>query len=261
MGMSITQGACSVGWCLSSSMSLLLITISALAQEPPLSAETLRELQAGWERTIRETTTLIEQNPRDVMAYSRRGDAYFFSGRFQEAIADYDRMVELDPSLDVSHWRRGIAYFYAGRYAEAAAQFERYHTFDNVDRENGIWRYLSQVKAHGKEQARAGLLKYAKDDREPFPALYELFAGRRAAEQILREIDQASLTPPEREKRRFYAELYIGLHELIEGHTASAQGHLAQAVKNTWGPRGGYGPNYMWHVGRIQEALLRENLP
>lgn len=261
MGLRNTLGVFCVGWFLSSSSSMFLVTTGALAQEPPLSAETLRELQAGWERTIRETTTLIEQNPRDVMSYSRRGDAYFFSGRFQQAIADYDRMVELDPSLDMSHWRRGIAYFYAGRYAEAAAQFERYHTFDNVDRENGIWRYLSQVKAHGKEQARAGLLKYAKDDREPLPALYELFAGRREAEQILRDIEQAPLTPSEREKRRFYAELYIGLHELIEGRTESAQRHLAQAVKNTWGPRGGYGPNYMWHVGRIQEALLRENLP
>lgn len=261
MGLSNTRGAFRVGWFLSLSLSIFLATVGAVAQELPLSAETLHELRAGWERTIHETTRLIEQNPRDVMAYSRRGDAYFFSGRFEEALADYDRMVELEPSLDMSHWRRGIAYFYAGRYAEAAAQFERYHTFDNVDRENGIWRYLSQVKAHGKEQARAGLLKYAKDDREPFPALYELFAGRRSAEQILREIEQASLTPSEREKRRFYAELYIGLHELIEGRNASAQRHLAQAVKNTWGPRGGYGPNYMWHVGRIQEALLRDNLP
>jgi lipoprotein NlpI len=243
---------CVAGWW------FLSLAAAAGADEPPLPAARGRELQAAWERTIREASAVLEQNPRDLTAYSRRGDAYFFSGQFAAAIADYDRMVELDPSLDAAHWRRGIACFYAGRYADAAAQFERYHTFDNVDRENGIWRYLSQVKAQGKEQARAGLLKYAKDDREPFPAVYEMFAGRMSAEQILEQIARADISPAEREKRRFYADLYIGLYEWVEERPESAQRHLARAVRNSWGPQGGYGPHYMWHVARLHEASLRE---
>ena len=66
-------------------------------------------------------------------------------------MADYNRIVELSPQRDASHWQRGIAYFYAKDYKSAAGQFERYHSFDNVDRENGIWRYLSQHKAYGKD--------------------------------------------------------------------------------------------------------------
>jgi lipoprotein NlpI len=230
----------------------------AIAAEPPLSAERLAELQTSWDKTIREMTIVIEKIPRDLNAFSRRGDAYFFAGKFKAAVADYDKMVELDPDQDTSHWRRGIAYFYAGRYADAAGQFERYHSFDQVDRENGIWRYLSQVKAHGRDKARAGLLKYAKDDREPFPAVYELFAGKTTPEKILEAIEQAKISKDEREKRLFYAELYIGLNEFIEDRPASAQKHLERAVKNSWGPTAGYGPNYMWHVGRLQEAALRE---
>jgi len=236
----------------------IVAAASVCAAEPPLSAEKLAALQSGWDQSIRDATGAIEKNPRDLNAFSRRGDAYFFAGKFKEAVADYDQMVELDPSLDASHWRRGIAYFYAGRYADAAAQFERYHSFDQVDRENGIWRYLSQVKAHGREKAREGLLKYAKDDREPFPSVYELFAGRTTPEKILQQIDAAKISDTEREKRLFYAELYIGLNEFIEHRPQSAQQHLERAVKNTWGPTGGYGPNYMWHVGRLQEVALRE---
>ena len=239
-------------------LSIIASVCFAVADEPPLSAERLAELQASWDKTIREMTISIEKSPRDLNAFSRRGDAYFFAGKFKEAVADYDKMVELDPNQDASHWRRGIAYFYAGRYADAAGQFERYHSFDNVDRENGIWRYLSQVKAHGRDKAREGLLKYAKDDREPFPAVYELFAGKLSPEQILKQIADAKVSDEEREKRLFYAELYIGLNEFIEDRPESAQKHLERAVKNTWGPMAGYGPNYMWHVGRLQEAALRE---
>lgn len=236
---------------------LCLSCAFGLAAEPPLSAERLAKLEASWQQTIKEATAALEADPRAINAFSRRGDAYFFSGKFPAAVEDYTAMVKLDAQIDSSHWRRGIAYFYAGRYEEAAAQFERYHSFDDVDRENGIWRYLSQVKAVGRAKAREGLLKYAKDDREPFPAVYELFAGRITGEEILAGIRAAQISDVEREKRLFYAELYIGLNDAVENRPEAAQKHLAAAVKNTWAPIAGYGPHYMWEVARLHEGLLR----
>ncbi len=185
---------------------------------------------------------------------------HFFRGEFREAVRDYEKMVGLDPSLETSHWRRGIAYFYAGRYKDAAHQFEIYHTFDDVDRENGIWRYLSQAKAHGLETARKGLLKYKKDDREPFPDVYRMFAGKVDGDAIIEKILMAKISADDREKRFFYAHLYIGLGEFIEGREKSAREHLRLAVANSWGPRGGFGPKYMWHVGRVHYELLRAKL-
>lgn len=211
--------------------------------------------------TIAELTNAIEASPKSVPLYSKRGDAYFFSGRFTDAVADYDRMVELDPDLETSHWRRGIALFYAGQYERGAKQFEVYHSFDNVDRENGIWRYLCQHKAYGRAKAREGLLKYAKDDREPFPAVYRLFSGDLTADEVLKGIHDARIDDAEREKRLFYAELYVGLNEFVEGRIDSAKKHLEAAAKNRWGQSVGGGPGYMGHVARVHLQELSRKAP
>src|SRR6185295_5125654 len=161
-----------------------------------------------------------------------------------------------DPKIESSHWRRGIAYFYAGQHEKAARQFEAYNSFDNVDRENGIWRYFSQRRAFGKEKAREGLLKYEKDDREPFPDVYQLFEGKRTPEQILAKIKAAEIGDEARESRYFYAHLYIGLNHAVENKPDEAVKHLRKAVANTWAPGAGFGPDYMWHVGRVHYDLL-----
>ena len=225
--------------------------------ESPLPESQRAELLKSFNKSFDEASAMIQEKPTSLNGYSKRGDANFFLGRFPEAVADYEKMVELDEMQKASHWRRGIALFYAGRYEEAASQFESYHSFDQVDRENGIWRYLSQHRAYGQAKAREGLLKYQKDDREPFPAVYKLFAGEISREQILNDIARADVAKAEREMRLFYAYLYIGLHCAVEGQDDLAQKHLALATRNTWGPVAGYGPTYMWHVGRLHEELLR----
>lgn len=243
-----------------SSLSALAPRVTAGESDHPLPNEVRRSMKQRFEQEVELLSKQIDDDPQNVGLLSRRGDALFFLGEFSQAVRDYDRMVELDPTRDASHWRRGIAYFYAGEYEKAAAQFSRYDSFDNVDRENGIWRYLSQYRAGGKEKARAELLKYEKDDRQPFGEVYRLFAGDLTAEQILKRIEEKQVDTSEREKQRFYAELYIGLNELVEGREDSARLHLRRAVSNTWAPRSGYGPEYMWQVARIQfELLLKKN--
>jgi lipoprotein NlpI len=214
------------------------------------------KLNARLDADIASLTAEIEKSPKSVDLHSRRGDAFFFRGKFAEAVADYEKMAALKPDLETSHWRKGIAYFYAKRYDDAARQFENYHSFDNVDRENGIWRYLSQVKALGREKAREGLLKYEKDDREPFPDVYRLFAGELSAGELLGRIDQTKVAADEKRKRLFYAELYVGLNEFVERRLESAEKHLDQAVKNDWGAKAGGGPGWMWHVARVHHDLL-----
>jgi lipoprotein NlpI len=235
---------------------IALLLVLALADDPPLSAEKRDALTRELDEAIKNHTKAIKESPQSVYAYSQRGDAYFKRGRFAEAADDFEKMVELDPSMDAGHWRRGIACFYAGRYERAARQFEIYHTQDDVDRENGIWRYFSQYKAFGKEKAQAGLLKYAKDDREPFPAVYQLFEGKLTAEQVLAKIQEAKLGDEDREQRFFYAHLYIGLNHAVEGRAKEAEASLRKAVANKWAPGAGFGPDWMWHVGRVHYDQL-----
>jgi len=219
------------------------------------------KMNTRFDEDIARLTAQIEKAPKSVDLYSQRGDAFFFRGKFAEAVADYEKMVELKPDLDTSHWRKGIAYFYAKRYKDAAKQFEIYHSFDNVDRENGIWRYLSQSKALGRDKAREGLLKYEKDDREPFPDVYRLFAGEITGDELLKKINEAKISDQQRQQRLFYAELYVGLDEFVEGRLDSAEKHLAAAAKNEWGSKAGGGPGYMWHVARVHNDLLVDELP
>src|SRR3712207_7016404 len=68
--------------------------------------------------------------PYTTLFRSRRGDALFFLGRFDEAIRDYDRMIALAPELGPTHWQRGLALYFAGRYDDSAKQFERYYEGD-----------------------------------------------------------------------------------------------------------------------------------
>lgn len=237
---------------------LCLLIAASAAGDPPLTVEERAKLKRSFDDAVARSTKAIEADPKDVEARSRRGDALFFQGNFKEAVADFDAMVALDAALAPGHWRRGIACFYAGRYEEAARQFEKYHTHDDVDRENGIWRFLSQAKAHGLEKAREGLLKYQKDDREPFPAIYRMFQGLEAPDRVLAQIKSAAIDDEERAKRLFYADLYIGLNFALLGKSEEAARHLREATANKWAPKGGYGPAWMWHVGRLHhESLAR----
>jgi lipoprotein NlpI len=239
---------------------ILVVLSLALSRASPLAADEDRDKRnARFDEEIAGLTAQIEKSPT-VNPYSRRGDAFFFRGKFAEAVADYEKVVELQPDRDTSFWQKGIACFYAKRYEDAAKQFEIYHSYDNVDRENGIWRYLSQTKSLGRDKAREGLLKYEKDDREPFPDVYRLFAGEVTGEELLKKIKEAKITPQQRTQRLFYAELYVGLNEFVEGRLESAEKHLAEAAKNEWGPGAGYGPNYMWHVARVHHDLLVDEL-
>lgn len=211
-----------------------------------------------WQAEQTRLTEAIEKSPQSENLYSQRGDMRFFLGQFTESAADYDKMVQLNPGLDAEHWRRGIAWFYAGEFEKAAGQFERYHSFDNVDRENGIWRYLCQRKAVGLEKAREGLLKYEKDDREPFGDVYKLFQGTVSADALLEKIHKAEISDAERQKRLFYAELYVGLNEAVENRLEPARKHLRAAAGSSWPLTAGYGPHYMAQVARVHAELLEK---
>lgn len=222
----------------------------------PINKQDRDKMQAEFKEQIAQATELIKAKPDQEGLYSRRGDAYFFSGEFDKSLADYEKMVELNADSGPSHWRRGIARFYAAKFKEAAHQFEIYNSFDDVDRENGIWRYFSQYKASGPEKAKEGLLKYKKDDREPFPSVYKLFSNELQGDAILKSIADADVSDSEREKRYFYANLYVGLNHAVEGNGKQALPYLKSSTANKWGPTAGYGPTWMWHVGRLHYELL-----
>ncbi|MEX0701987.1 MAG: hypothetical protein WD069_07815 [Planctomycetales bacterium] len=237
---------------------LLLLVAAALiaADDHPISESERQRLTDRLERGAGALDQRIEKDPKSIELLSHRGDLRMFLGRSEEAIADYDRMIELDPRYEKSHWRRGIARFYADDFAGSVKQFDMYHEEDDVDRENGIWRYFAQCKGEGRDKAQEGLLKYTKEDRPPFQSLYDFFQDKIKAEDVLAEIDKAPLEGPEKKRRLFYAHLYIGLDHAVADRKEEARKHLRQAIANDWAPYAQYGPRYMWNVARVQYDLL-----
>lgn len=215
-----------------------------------------KELTSELDGQLKALPAIVDTDADAVGKYSRRGDLHMFLGKFAEAETDYKKMSELKPDLDASHWRLGIAMYLAGHPEDSAAQFDKYHSFDNVDRENGIWRYLSHRAAFGKEKAREQLLKYEKDDRPPFREVYQLFEGTLTGDQVLQSISP-ELPESSRQSRLFYAQLYVGLNDAVEDKPESAIKALREAVKNEWPREAGFGPDYMWHVGRLQYLRLK----
>lgn len=226
----------------------------SLSTNHPLSEKERSALAAELQSTLKKLT---DADDASTEVHSRRGDALFFLGRYREAVKEYEAMVKIDSKLDASHWRLGIAYFFADQAKKGAGQFEKYHSFDDVDRENGIWRYLSQYKATDAATAKKELIRYEKDDREPFPAVYKLFDDSLTPEQALATIP-VDVSATERDKRLFYTELYIGMHMVVKSNSELAKKYLALSVSRKWPRTAGFGPNYMWHVGRVQlEELLK----
>src|SRR5690606_12518798 len=110
-----------------------------------------------------------------------------------------------------SHWRRGLAAYYAGQHEVAARQFETCFGEDDVDRENGIWRYFAQRKLLGEKAAQQKLLQYRKEDRPPLPIIYDRLKGRVSDQQILDSVEKSAVQGSRLEAQRFYADLYVGI--------------------------------------------------
>lgn len=217
------------------------------------------EIKESLSRQLAEIPKIDEKNPDAFETYSKRGDLHMFLADFSKAETDYLQMVKLKPDVDSSHWRLGIAMYFADHAEKAAAQFDKYHSFDNIDRENGIWRYLSHRRAFGLEKAREQMLKYEKDDRPPFKEVYRLFDGSLTPDDVLKAIPPG-LPETARNARLFYSHLYVGMNYSAEGETDLAIDSLQLAILNPWPRAAGFGPDYMWHIGRLQYQKLKTEL-
>jgi len=225
----------------------------ALSATSDLDAATLDAQFEDQEKTL---SAVIAKMPRSVGLLSKRGDARLFQGNFAGAVADYQEMIALDPSQDAPHWRLGIAYYFNGAFAAAAVQFEKYHAYDGRDRENGVWKFFCQARAEGVEAARKGLLVYTQFDREPFPSLYEMLAGKLSSKAFLEQLQERGLG--QERQVQFFAKYYAGLYEALFGEKAQGMAWLQEAVALFNGETADRsGPGYMWHAARLQWEALR----
>jgi tetratricopeptide (TPR) repeat protein len=74
---------------------------------------------------IKGCSALLQRNPKDVIAYYNRGDAYGLKGDLDRAISDYTRAIELNPNYAPAYNGRGRAFTGKGDYVHAVADVTR----------------------------------------------------------------------------------------------------------------------------------------
>ena len=66
----------------------------------------------------------IQLNPKDIIAYNRRGVAYKINKEYDKAITDYNRALEIDPSYVKALKNRADAYSLKNQYDLAVADYD-----------------------------------------------------------------------------------------------------------------------------------------
>lgn len=178
---------------------LLLILVGCVSIAAPVSDNPhvgqgiALEQQQKWQEAIAEYTQGIQQDPKDLVAFNRRGMAYYNRGQYEKAIADLTHAIELpkgqmpdnfhargwsrlklglaDAALDDfthaialgygnSYLGRGQAYSYKGLMTEAVADFTR-----SIERDATVtvayrWRGITLVDLKRYQEAIPDLDQY-----------------------------------------------------------------------------------------------------
>ena len=65
---------------------------------------------------IKYFTDILQKNPKDASAYSKRGKAYSGNKEYDKAIGDYGMVIQLDPKAAEAYTGRAVAYFFKNDY-------------------------------------------------------------------------------------------------------------------------------------------------
>ena len=242
-------------------LSLVLASMAAPAyarQEsdggPRAAMERARSLVAAGE--LEEALAIYQRlselpEPRESV-FVLRGTLLLRLGRIEESLGSFERALELDPSALPYLWQRGIALYYQGRYRECTEQFEAHRSVNPNDVENAAWHFLCVAATEGVAAARESLLPVGRDPRVPMQEIYELYAGRATAEDVL---ERARVGPEEiQSDHLFYAHLYLGLLAEASGDRGLALEHYRQASSKDF-------PFVMGDIARVALARLEERGP
>lgn len=93
----------------------------------------MREVRSGFSTWILLLVALpltsgcanMDTAPMDARAYTLRGRAYWKTGQYDQAIAEYNKALEINPRLDLAYYGRGIAYGSKAEYDRAISDFTK----------------------------------------------------------------------------------------------------------------------------------------
>ncbi|MCA9051244.1 MAG: hypothetical protein KDA89_21050 [Planctomycetaceae bacterium] len=118
------------------------------------------------------------------------------------------------------------------------------------DVENAAWHFLCVAQQSGIKAAREALIpiETSKDTRVPMAEVYEYYAGRKSAQDVLDAADK-----DDGARAKMYAELYLGLLDEVADRQPQARQHLANAAKVKMEA------HYMQDVAKVHVRLRKWN--
>jgi tetratricopeptide (TPR) repeat protein len=99
-----------------------------------------------YEEAIAGYAAVLAEDPANAAAYRCRAAAHAVLGRDAAALADYERAVTLDPRFDEAWLGRGLYFFSKGRYAEAIDDFDKTIALDPRDYFAHLYKALACEK-------------------------------------------------------------------------------------------------------------------
>ncbi len=159
--------------------------------------------QSLWRKSIPEFQKVIALRPTSD-AYTNLGTAYFFIGRYSEAIPIFEKAVEIDPNKVLLIGNLADAYRQAGQREKAQAAYDR-----------AIERGYEQLEVNPRDAATLGNL-----------ALY--YARKGGAAKALAVIAQARSIDGA-DNQLMYDEAVV---DALAGHTQDALAALKRALDN-----------------------------
>jgi tetratricopeptide (TPR) repeat protein len=98
---------------------------TSVATNKPKSTAAARKTPEDYDRLISKYTQKLEANPKEVAAYIRRGNAYYYKKDFDRALEDYNRALELSPKDANIYRNKGLVYYQLKDWGRALGEFNR----------------------------------------------------------------------------------------------------------------------------------------
>ncbi|MEH1874339.1 tetratricopeptide repeat protein [Nostoc sp.] len=112
-----------------------------------LYQEGVNKYDAGnYEGAIEDFNQAIELDPKNALAYNRRGDAYYRLGDYEQAQADSSQAILLNPQDANAYFDRGFALSELGKYKEAIADYTQAIKLNSQDAYAYYGRGLARTK-------------------------------------------------------------------------------------------------------------------
>ena len=115
-------------------MSLFVFLIALLFTVGPATAQDVKTYvergmensQSGrYDQALKDFNDALKLKPNDAMLITYRGVVYYAKGQNDLAMKDFNRAIEIDPKTGKAYYQRGMIYENQEKYAQAVTELKK----------------------------------------------------------------------------------------------------------------------------------------